>query len=367
MKMVRKSVFWIHLGIGLIAGVLVLMMSVTGVLMAFERQIVERADGFQLTAPADGTALGPEALLEKIRHEKQPPSALGLERDPSKPAFYQFGKEKTLFADPHTGALLGSGNTTVRGFFKFILSWHRWLGREGASQATGKAIIGIGNLMFLFLLVSGIFLWFPKRWTRSGVKAVTLIQKRLKGRARDWNWHNAFGFWAAIPLLAIVVSGTVISQPWATALVFRLAGEAPPPQGERKKPAPFTLPENLTGLDAALATVKSACPDWQSIQLQLPFARTATFAVSDSHRGRPDLRRQVTVDLATSDIVKTEGLGDLGPGRQTRTWIRWIHTGEAGGVPGQTIAGLAAAASAVLVWTGFALSWRRFTKKRVAT
>lgn len=365
MKLVRKTVFWLHLAIGLLAGILVLLMSVTGVMMAFERQIVARADGFRVTAPSQGSALGPEKLLEKIRNEKQPPSALGFERDASKPVFYQFGKEKTLFADPYTGEPLGSGNTTVRGFFKFILSWHRWLGREGASQATGKAIIGIGNLMFLFLLVSGVFLWFPKRWTRSGMKAITLIQKRLKGRARDWNWHNAFGFWAAIPLLAIVISGTVISQPWATALVFRLAGETPPPQGERKKPAPFTLPENLNGLDAALATVKSANPGWQNIQLQLPFANVATFAVSDSHRGRPDLRRQVTVDLATSNIVKTEGLGDMGPGRQARTWIRWIHTGEAGGVPGQTIAGLAAAASAVLVWTGFALSWRRFTRKRM--
>ncbi len=364
MKIVRKSIFWAHLAIGLLAGVLVLMMSVTGVLMAFERQIVERADGFNISAPAGSTALGPEALLEKVRNEKQPPSALGFERDPSKPAFYQFGKEKTVFADPHTGASLGKGNTTVRGFFKFILGWHRWLGREGASQATGKAIIGIGNLMFLFLLVSGIFLWFPKRWTRSGVKAITLIRKQLKGRARDWNWHNAFGFWAAIPLLAIVISGTVISQPWAGAIVFRLAGEKPPVQGERKKPAPFTLPENLTGLDDAFAAVKSANPDWQSIQLQLPFAKSATFAVADSHRGRPDLRRQVTVDLATTSIIKTEGFGDSSTGRQARTWIRWIHTGEAGGLPGQTIAGLAAAASAVLVWTGFALSWRRFTRKR---
>lgn len=365
MKFVRKTIFWLHLGIGLLAGVLVLVMSITGMLMAFERQIIEKADGFHITSTA-GKVLGPEALLATVRKSKQPPSGIFFERDATKPVGIQFGKEKTVFADPHTGQTLGSGNTTVRGFFKFILSWHRWLGREGASQATGKAIIGIGNLMFLFLLATGIFLWFPKRWTRSGVKVITLFQKRLKGRARDWNWHNVFGFWTAIPLLIIVISGTVISQPWATALVFRIAGEKAPAQGERKKPAPFTLPESLTGLDAALATAKSANPDWQSIQLQIPFAKTATFSVADSHRGRPDLRRSVTVDLATSEIVKSEGLSDMGPGRQARTWIRWIHTGEAGGLPGQTIAGLAAAATIVLVWTGFALSFRRFFKKRRA-
>ena len=364
MQPVRKAVFWLHLATGLLAGAIVLVMSVTGVLMSFERQVSDRADGFHLTPPAGAAAVGLEAHLGKLRDAKPAVSGIGFERDPSKPVSYQFGKDKTIFADPYTGEPLGSGNTAVRGFFRFILSWHRWLGREGASQATGKAIIGIGNMLFLFLVISGIFLWCPKRWTRSGVKLITLFQKRLKGRARDWNWHNVFGFWAAIPLLIIVGTGTVISQPWANALVFRLSGEKPPAERERKKPAPFRLPEKLTGLDAALASVKAANPDWQSIQLQIPFEKSATFAVADSHRGRPDMRRQVTVDLATSNILKTEGLDDAGPGRRARTWIRWIHTGEAGGIPGQTIAGLAAAASAVLVWTGFALSWRRFFKKR---
>ena len=339
-------------------------MAVTGVLMSFERQITERADAFAITPPADAKVIGPEGHLAKLRDSKPAPSAVTFERDPSKPVSYQLGKERTVFVDPYTGESLGGGNTAVHGFFKFILSWHRWLGREGASQATGKAIIGIGNLLFLFLLISGIFLWFPKRWTLSGLKLITLFQKRLKGRGRDWNWHNVFGFWSAIPLLAIVTTGTVISHPWANAIVFRLAGEPLPPQGGKKKSAPIIIPENLTGLDAAFSTVKATRPDWQTIQLQLPFEKAATFAVADSHRGRPDMRRQITVDLATSTILKTERFDDLGPGRRARTWIRWIHTGEAGGIPGQTIAGLAAAASAMLVWTGFALSWRRFFKKQ---
>ncbi len=362
---VRKTIFWIHLGIGLLAGALVMLMSITGVLLAFERQITEMADGFNPTLPANSSPLGPESLLEKVRGLQQPPSAIGFERDPSKPLFYQYGKDRTVFADPRTGESLGSGNVTVRGFFKSVLSWHRWLGREGAAQAQGRAIIGIGNLLFLVLLATGVFLWFPKRWTRSGVKAVTLLQRRLRGRARDWNRHHTFGFWASIPLLVIVICGTVISQPWANAMVFQLAGEAPPPQGAKRKPAPFTMPEKLTGLDAAFAAVKVASPDWRNIQLQLPFDRSATFAVSDSHRGRPDKRRQLTVDLTNSSIIKTEGFGDLSPARRTRSWIRWIHTGEAGGIAGQSVAGLAAASSAVLVWTGFALSWRRFTRKHV--
>jgi uncharacterized iron-regulated membrane protein len=363
MHLVRKLVFWLHLIVGLLAGLLVLVMSVTGVLMTFERQIIDRADSFKIHPASKSMALTLEEHLEILAKSKATPSAIGLERDPSRPASYQIGKDKLVFAHPYTGESLGSGNTAVRGFFRWVLTWHRFLGREGAAQPVGKTIIGTGNVMFLFLLVSGIFLWFPKRWTLSGIKLITLFQRRLKGRGRDWNWHNVFGFWAAIPLLVIVSAGTVIAFPWANALVFRIAGEQPPKPGERKKVKPAPLPADHTGINAALATAQSSTPDWQSIQLQLPFTKEATFAISESHRGRPDKRRQVTIDLASSHIVKTENFSDLSPARQARTWIRWIHTGEAGGAPGQTIAGLAAACSAMLVWTGLSLSARRFFKK----
>ncbi len=45
------------------------------------------------------------------------------------------------------------------------------------------------------------------------------------------------------------------------------------------------------------------------------------------------------------------------PGRKTCTWGRWLHTGEAGGIVGQTIAGIASLAAFLLVWTGLALAW----------
>jgi uncharacterized iron-regulated membrane protein len=47
-------------------------------------------------------------------------------------------------------------------------------------------------------------------------------------------------------------------------------------------------------------------------------------------------------------------------GRRLRAWVRPLHTGEAGGLPGQTIALVASAGGGVLVWTGLALAWRRF-------
>jgi uncharacterized iron-regulated membrane protein len=124
---------------------------------------------------------------------------------------------------------------------------------------------------------------------------------------------------------------------------------------------------SLAGLDAALEVVKKNHPDWQTIQVSPPKGTTAQFAVSSSHRGRPDLRRQVTVDLTTSAITKNEGMESQTTGRKVRTFARWIHTGEALGWFGQLVMGLAALSAIILVWTGFALSWRRFFKKRKKT
>lgn len=359
MGAIRKTIFWFHLAAGILAGVVIFVLSVTGVLLTYERQILERADGFDIAPSAQTVSLA--KLLENSKA-----TAAIVDSNPARPVALQYGRTKTEFFNPYTGEAMGEGNKTVRGFFRTMLMWHRWLGREGASQPAGKAIIGAGNLIFLFLVVSGIFLWCPKRWSISGLKLITLFQRRLKGRGRDWNWHNVLGFWSAIPLFFIVVSGVVMSYPWANALVFRLAGETAPAAGGQPPKDGGAAGGNLAGIDSALAAVKAANPEWKTLQLQLPPGKTASFAVSDSHRGRPDKRRQVTVDLASSRIQKTEGMEAQSVGRRARTWLRWIHTGEAGGFAGQTIAGLASAAAAVLVWTGFALSWRRFFKRRTA-
>ncbi|HEY8990999.1 MAG TPA: PepSY domain-containing protein, partial [Luteolibacter sp.] len=53
----------------------------------------------------------------------------------------------------------------------------------------------------------------------------------------------------------------------------------------------------------------------------------------------------------------------LTPGGRWRQFVRWTHTGEIGGWAGQLAAALTAIATLVLIWTGFALAWRRFAKK----
>ena len=68
-----------------------------------------------------------------------------------------------------------------------------------------------------------------------------------------------------------------------------------------------------------------------------------------------------SVDRGSGDVVKFASYENNNAGQKLRSWARWVHTGEAFGIPGQTVAGVASAGVLLLAYTGFALSWRRFT------
>ena len=86
-------------------------------------------------------------------------------------------------------------------------------GLSGERRGTGKAITGASNLVFLFIVLSGLVLWWPSAFTVKQLRPITWFLGRAKGRARDFNWHHVFGIWALVPLVFVVASGVVISYP----------------------------------------------------------------------------------------------------------------------------------------------------------
>jgi uncharacterized iron-regulated membrane protein len=392
----RTVIFWMHLPAGVMAGGIILVMSVTGALLAFEKQITSGADGYEVAPPRPGAArLSVETLLARAR-ETSPAatvSALTLRADPTAPAVVQLGRESLLFLDPYTGAVLGEGSRKVRAFFRGVTDWHRWLATNADSRALGRGVTGASNLLFLFIVLSGLYLWWPDQWTRSVLRSIALFRFGLRGKARDFNWHNVIGFWSFVPLAFVVASAVPMSYPWANDLVYRLVGDEPPVRraetepGRRPRPEGGARPEggprsergprseasrgsaeagntvDLAGLDTLWARTEQQVPDWQSISLRIPSSSSApwTFSIDTSRTGaiRPDRRSQLTLDRSTGEVVRFEPYSSQSPGRRVRGWMRFIHTGEAFGYLGQAIAGMASTGAAVLVWTGLALAWRR--------
>ena len=377
MKTFRKILFWCHLFCGVVAGIVILTMSITGLLLTYEKQFLFWADtrNYDIRPASDGTRLSIEALVAKVRESQSgAPVAVTVRSDSDAPVALSVAGGKTLYANPYTGEILGGGALGVRKAFGRITDFHRWLGVEGPGRATGKAITGVSNLVFLFIVVSGLYLWFPRQWRWSHLRHIIWFRRGLPGKARDFNWHNVIGFWSLIPLFLVVVSATVISYPWASNLAYRLAGEAPPvpaapaprPQGPPPARGAGSPEVSTKGLDDLWARAEQFTPGWVSINLRLPNNDEAplTFAIDHGMGGQPQKRANLTLNRQTGEVVKWEPFTSFSPGRRFRTILRFTHTGEVLGVVGQTIAGIVTLGSVFLVWTGIALALRRFTAWR---
>jgi uncharacterized iron-regulated membrane protein len=369
----RSVLFWFHLACGVVAGVVILVMSVTGVLLTYQRQITAWADtrGY-LVEPAP-QRLSADALLQRVAESRPElsPTALVIRSEPSSPASFTIGPGRQLFVDPYTGEVFGEGNGQgVRAFFRVVVEWHRYVAASGENRPLGRAVTGASNLAFLIIVTSGLFLWWPRSWTWSMVRNITWFKGGLRGKARDFNWHNTIGFWSAIPLAIIVAGGVVISYPWATALVYRAYGETPPPPAGSavRGGEPRAGGVRVEGLpiDMMVATAAARMAGWKAISIALP-APTASHVVmtlDSGDGGQPQKRATLTLDRQTGAPIRWEPFSSQSSGRRARTWLRFAHTGEVYGLLGQTFAGLVTAGSTVLVWTGLALALRRFARWR---
>ena len=378
----RTLIFWPHLFAGLTAGIVILVMSVTGVLLTYERQFIAWSDSqYRSTVPAQGgDRLSVETLLQTIRTER-PDVAVSAITVGSAPdaAVTVAVPQRTLYFDAYTGRLLGEGAQGMRRFMSETRAWHRWLAVEGEGRPVARFITGWSNFIFLFIVVSGFYLWFPRKWTWNHVRSVLLFNRTTTSKGRDFNWHNVIGVWSAIPLFIVVLSALPISFPWANAMVYRAVGEEPPVQRGREGGAARGREggggaregTSVEGLNNLWSRAEQQVEGWRTINVRVPESNRApvVFAIDKGDGGQPQLRSTLTLDRATGEVVTYEAFDDQSLGRRLRSISRFAHTGEVLGIPGQTIAGLATAGSVVLVWTGLALAWRRWRAwmKRRAT
>ena len=296
------------------------------------------------------------------------------------------GRSEGVYVNPYTGEVREQGAQGWRSFFHVMEEWHRWLGAHGDNRPVGKAITGVSNAAFLFLAISGLYLWWPRKWTLRAMRPTLWFRRGLKGKARDFNWHNTIGFWSLPVLIVLTATGMVISYKWASDLVFKVTGNEPPAaQGPAATP-PVKVPPppegaKPLGLEPLFTEARRQVPAWETItvrlgggarpnapqgpQAQAPQGPQAlTFAIREQGAWPLFAAAQVSMDPFTGQVLRRETFADYNLGRKARSWMRFLHTGEALGWIGQFVAAIASLGGVLLVWTGFALSWRRFFPRR---
>ncbi len=375
----RKIIFWTHLITGLTIGLVILNMAVTGMIMAFEPQILDwvESDRRSVPLPPEGaTRLTLDEIASRARSAMPDGKLSGLtvNADPSASVVVNFGREGgALYVNPYSGEALG-GDSNAHKFLHWVEDWHRWFGKK----EIGKPITGAACLGFFFMAISGLYIWFPKVFSKNSFKAIILFDGGLSGRARDWNWHNVFGFWCLPLILVTTTTGLIMSYEWANKLLYKAARSempvfakpaAAPEKGrgdQASTQAAIPIEDPAVSWDSLLAVAQGAEPVWKSITLRAPQKPGGPFNANVvlEHPYHPRPMTLLTIDAKTAAIVKSTPFSGQSRGVRWRTWVKPIHTGEAGGWFGQLLMFLSASGAAMLVWTGAALSVRRFAAYR---
>ncbi len=360
--MIRKTFFWLHLSLGVAAGIFIFIMAATGVLLAFERQAIDFADRDirSVVVPNDAQPRPMSDLLEAVRLAGMgEPTAIVLRNQPQAAMQFSLGRGKTVYVDPYSGAILGLSSLRAHEFFATVEQWHRSLG----SKTTGRWLTGISNLLFGALILFGLVLWFPRKWSWQSVRARLLFQTKSQGKASEWNWHHVLGIWCAPSLLVIALSGVVMSFPWANALLYRLSG-SPLPTSDRRPRPPQTEPGTDPNYDHLFTIAKTLNPNWRTISLTITrdVNAPAQAAIDAGSGGQPQYRTQYLLAQDTGTVIKKTSFSDGSLGQRLRAFVRFGHTGEYYGFIGQLIAAIASIAACVLVYTGLSLSIRRLKR-----
>lgn len=137
--MIRKGIFWLHLICGIAAGAVILIMSVTGVILTYERQILAWEDRAYFAEPAPGQAKLPvETLVASANSEDFTPESVVVSSDPRAPVVLRQGRSQSVYLNPYTGQEYAPhspalDNFFLRSYWLASLVQYQW---RGASECT---------------------------------------------------------------------------------------------------------------------------------------------------------------------------------------------------------------------------------------
>lgn len=254
----------------------------------------------------------------------------------------------TVYVDPASGRELGRRGDD-EGFVNVLFRGHSslWLGD------VGKATLAWIALSYLFMLVTGLILWWPRRWP-----PIVKLRLRSGAFAAFFDLHRTTG-----ALLGLVIAMSVATGAWMAwrplgEFVSYLAGE------ERHKPPVVpkgsSIGERLP-LDTLLTTAQQRFPGAAVGYVQAPGrtdrpVRVRLIVDDDPH---PNGLSSVWLHPVTGAVLGERRWNELDAGAAATAVIYPLHTGEIGGAALEAVVLVGGAALGLLGVSGVWLWWRR--------
>ena len=371
--MKRSTLLNIHKILGLVTGLVVFIVSITGCLWAFKEEIESLYSDYKIVTPQEQTII--TASQAKVIAEKALPgrhihgALFGGPTDAVEVIFYEPDPVfyHSVFINPYSGDVLKTVDHRA-GFFGIVLHGHiaLWLPPE-----IGTHIVSFSVLFFLFILITGILLWWPKNKQLIQHKLKLHWNERTKWKKKNYDLHSIVGFYVSLFAFVIASTGCVMAFNWFYYIVFLAAGGSHAPQ--------FIIPnhevqnvqmvENLAPLDRAIPLLREKYPNGKSFELHYPETDSTSIYVEITNtEGLHYDADFVFLDQYTLENIPTGSIynhyKDADFADKVIRMNYDIHIGSIGGIVGKIIAFLISLFTALLPVTGCMIWWNKYKKKR---
>lgn len=213
---------WLHLWLGLVSGVIVFIVCITACIWVFNEEInvllhpetkIVRQDRPVLT-PSQIAAIAQKLYPKKEVHyvfcHKNRPITVNLAVEGPDG---QHSGTTLVKLNPYSGDVISNVeyDNNQADFFRVILNGHRflWLPME-----IGRPIVNYGTLIFVFLLITGLIWWYPKKWNKSTFDKGFKIKWGASIKRVNVDLHNVLGFYSLVILLVLALTGMVYGITW---------------------------------------------------------------------------------------------------------------------------------------------------------
>lgn len=353
----RLLVRRLHFVAGIVVAPFVLVLCLTGLVYVFSPQIHDNLYHAQLyAADASGVrrpvteqvqaalAAHPEGKLEAVitpsgvdRTTRVVLSVPGLADDQS----------RAVFVDPYTNYI--SGELTTAGNRLPANTWLRQLHGNLHLGEPGRIYAELAATWLPIIVVAGLVLLLAGGSRRKRVRGRELFVPSLRGQG--WNRlrgvHGALGFWLAVGLLLVAVSGLAMSQVGGRADRTTDPLRAPTLV---EKPVPVPAPDAVpVGIDRAVAASGLS----GELLVTPPSGPGDVYTVVERAPGRD----AVAIDPYTAEVTERIAWDDYPLTAKLRTLAVEFHTGTLFGLANQIVVAALAVGLVVLILLGYRMWW----------
>jgi len=352
LKTRRKLWLKVHLYLGLFAGAVFVLIGLTGSLLAFGSTLDAWLNPELMTVPvanentvkpldeilaAGLKALPPGGKVLDLDFPRHPGLAFQLWFEQPSPKANDLERHQ-IFINPYSGAV--TGQRLLIDFERpwrdplmdFILRFHYSLGLG----STGMNIVGFIGLALLFSVLTGLILWWPNPGKLG--KALTIKRKASPERL-NFDLHKTFGFYMAILLLFLILSGVYLIFPdYGRGLVNVFSPVAQPwPVYQSKVPIGNKAPVSLAELKAI---TDARFPDGEYRWIVFPQNESDVYLVGKRESNEVNQKipyRSLWIDQYSGEILHVRENRTATAGDIFEQWLYPLHSGEAFGLTGQCI------------------------------